>query len=133
MKTLTKQLNQQGVRQLLIVQLAVTLVLTVFYMISSGLEGLFSALLGGLVYVLPNAFFAKAVFKHQGARAAKQIMNGFYKGEALKVILSIVLFSVVFALGRIKPQVFFVSYILVLMTHWFAPWIMDNKLNRYSK
>jgi ATP synthase protein I len=86
-----------------------------------------SAILGGLVYIIPNAYFASTLFKHQGARAAKQIVNSFYKGEALKMVSSILLFTAVFVLYRVTPFAFFATYITVLMTHWFAPWVIDNK------
>jgi ATP synthase protein I len=95
------------------------------YTVNAGL----SALLGGLVYIIPNAYFASKLFKHQGARAAKQIVSSFYKGEALKIVLSIFLFTAVFVLFRITPLAFFISYITVLMTHWLAPLIIVNKLN----
>lgn len=87
----------------------------------------FSALLGGLVCIIPDVYFAKKLFEHQGARASKKIVNGFYKGEAAKLILSIFLFTAVFILCKITPLAFFSVYVLVLMTHWFAPWIIVNK------
>jgi ATP synthase protein I len=89
-----------------------------------------SALLGGMVCIIPNAYFARKLFKYQGARSAKQIVNSFYKGEAIKMILSIALFTAVFVYVKITPLAFFASYIMVLMTHWFAPLIIVNKQNR---
>ena len=112
------------------VQLGITLVLAIVSTMALNIRGGFSALLGGLVCIIPNAYFAVKLFKYQGARAAKQIVNSFYKAEALKIILSIVLFTAVFTLCKITPLAFFASYILVLMTHWFAPWIIVNKQNR---
>jgi ATP synthase protein I len=125
-----KQLNKRGIKRLWLVQLAITLCLAVLWAVVLGLNAATSALLGGLVYIIPNIYFANKLFKYQGARAAKQIVNSFYKGEALKIILSIVLFTAVFVLCKITPLAFFTSYILVLMTHWFAPCIIVNKQNR---
>jgi len=125
-----KQLNKRGIMKLWIVQLTITLIIATICAIVFNINAAISALLGGIVCIIPNAYFACKIFKYQGARAAKQIVNSFYKGEALKIILSILLFTAVFVLCRITPLAFFVSYILVLMTHWFAPWIIVNKLNR---
>jgi ATP synthase protein I len=113
-----------------LVQLGITLILSVLCALFYNINAAISALLGGLVCIIPNACFASKLFKHQGARAAKQIVNSFYKGEALKIFLSIFLFTAVFVLCRITPLAFFASYILILMTHWFAPWIIVNKQNR---
>lgn len=126
---MNQQLSKRKIVRLWLIQLAVTLVLSVFCLLKYTVNAGLSALLGGLVYIIPNAYFASKLFKHQGARAAKQIVSSFYKGEALKIVLSIFLFTAVFVLFRITPLAFFLSYITVLMTHWLAPLIIVNKLN----
>lgn len=88
-----------------------------------------SVLLGGMVSVVPNAYFARKLFQHQGARAARQIVNGFYTGEAFKLALTFVLFAMVFKFFKIDPLVFFAAYILAQMVFWFAPLIFDNNRN----
>jgi len=97
----------------------------------SGTRAAGSALLGGMVYLIPNALFAIKLFKYQGARAARQIVNSFYKGEAIKIGLSMLLFTAVFMWVKIIPLAFFSAYILVLMTHWFAPLFIVNKQKRF--
>ncbi|WP_238589465.1 ATP synthase subunit I [Legionella cincinnatiensis] len=110
-------------------QISVTLVFTVFCVLAYGANAAISALLGGMVCIIPNAYFAIKLFKYHGARSARQIVNSFYKGEALKIFISIFLFTAVFLFFKITPLAFFVSYIMILMTHWFAPLII-NKQNR---
>lgn len=125
--------NQQGLlgaRRLILCQLGVTIVVALLAtLLSSRIAGL-SALLGGLVSALPNAYFARTMFQHQGANAAKQIVNGFYKGEALKMVLTIVLFTAVFKFFIIMPLVFFSVYILAQMVFWFAPLMFVSNNNR---
>lgn len=89
-----------------------------------------SALLGGLVAFAPSAIFAKKFFRYQGARAAKKIVRNFYIGEFLKITSSVLLFAIVFVLYEVAPLAFFLTYITVVMSHWFAPLIIDNKQNR---
>lgn len=127
---MNKQLNKLGIMRLWLIQLGLTLFLAALCAVVFNMNTAISALLGGLVCIIPNACFASKLFRYRGARAAKQIVNSFYKGEALKFFLSIFLFTLVFILCRITPLAFFASYILVLMTHWFAPWIIDTKQNR---
>ncbi|QRN04984.1 F0F1 ATP synthase subunit I [Legionella sp. MW5194] len=102
------------------------LVLVLFY----GQHEAISALLGGLVAVLPSFFFARTLFKHQGARAAKKIINRFYAGEALKILISIGLFILVFTFYKVKPLAFFLTYIVVVLNFWFTPLFLANKQNR---
>jgi len=125
-----KALVKLGIRRLLLVQLGITIILALLFALVMSLNAACSALLGGLVCIIPNAYFASKLFQFHGARAAKQIVNSFYKAEALKIIVSIILFTAVFVLCRITPLAFFASYIIVMMTHWFAPWIIVNKQNR---
>jgi ATP synthase protein I len=112
------------------VQSSVTLVFAAFCALIYDINAASSALLGGMVCIVPNAYFASKLFKYQGARSAKKIVNSFYKGEALKIVISVFLFTAVFLLFKITPLAFFGAYIMILMTHWFAPLIIVNKQNR---
>ena len=124
---MNKGLNKHSIIRFWLVQLGLVLLLAMFCAVKYNYNSAYSALLGGLVCIIPNALFALKLFKYHGARAARQIVNNFYKGEALKIVLSIILFTTVFIFCKITPLAFFVSYVLVLMTHWLAPWIIVNK------
>ena len=117
----------QGARRLLLIQLGVTMLIAVVSRLIGDDTAALSAAVGGLVCVVPNAYFVRQLFKHNGARAARQIVNGFYKGEALKLILSVTLFALVFKYLNVNPLVFFVAYIAAQMVFWFAPLIIVNK------
>lgn len=127
---MNKQLRKYGLVRLWLVQLGAVFVFATICAIVYGANAAISALLGGVVCIVPNAYFAKRLFKYQGARSAKKIVNGFYKGEAIKIILSIALFTTVFIWVKVTPLVFFAAYIMILMSHWFAPLIIINKQNR---
>lgn len=119
----------QGAKRLLLCQFLLTASLALLALIFMGAVAAQSVLLGGMVSVVPNAYFAKKLFRHQGARAARQIVNSFYSGEALKLALTFVLFAIVFKFFKIIPLVFFAAYIVVQMVFWFAPLIFDNNRN----
>lgn len=78
-----------------------------------------SALLGGFVAILPSLSFAKVLFRHRGARAAKKIVNDFYFGEGVKIGFAILLFALVFRFYRVSPVVFFITYSGVAMSFGF--------------
>ena len=81
-----------------------------------------SALLGGLCYALPNAYFVWKAFKHQGARSARLIANAFYKGEAGKLLLTAAAFTLVFALVKpLDPVALFGGFMGILVVNWFTP------------
>ena len=79
-----------------------------------------SALLGGLVCVMPSAYFARFAFKYSGAKSALRIAHSMYLGEAGKFVLTIVLFAVIFLLKvknylNVNIAVLFLSYILIVI------------------
>lgn len=125
--------NKQGIQgayRLLAYQLVVTILLAMVAIVISGKRDAGSVVLGGLVCIVPNAYFAKKLFQHQGARAAKQIVKNFYKGEAMKLFLTVALFALVFKFFSINPLLFFVAYMVVQLIFWFAPLIVNNKQYR---
>lgn len=119
--------GMQGAQRLLLFQFGVAMLISIVALLKNDTQAAFSAIIGGLVCVMPNIFFVRKIFKYNGARAAKQIVNGFYKGEALKLIMSIALFVLVFNVLQINPLVFFATYIAAQMVFWFAPLIIVNK------
>nr|WP_019215647.1 ATP synthase subunit I [Legionella tunisiensis] len=88
-------------------QLATSVVIALAFLLTFGTNEAISAILGGLVAVIPSALFAKKLFHHQGARAARQIVKSFYIGEALKILSSVILFTLVFVLFKVAPLAFF--------------------------
>lgn len=81
----------------------------------------YSALLGGLMCLIPNAYFASYAFRYMGARAARHIARAFYRGETGKFLLTIVGFALVFTL--VKPLdliALFLAYLAMLALQWFV-------------
>jgi ATP synthase protein I len=79
----------------------------------------YSALLGGLIAVVPSYFFARRVFRFRGARFAPQIAQAFYVGETGKFIFTAVAFATVFA--TVKPlnaAVLLLAYLGMTLCHW---------------
>lgn len=83
---------------MIVAQLAITGFISVISLIFSGTTMAFSALLGGLISALPNSYFALHAFRYQGARNADKIVKSFVRGELGKIIITVVLFALSFAL-----------------------------------
>ncbi len=92
-----------------------------------GVKAAYSALLGGLICVLPNFVFARQAFAKAGARAAKEVVQGFYKGEALKIGLTILLFVIVLIWVPVKMGALFATYGVGVIAQWFAPVLIQRK------
>ncbi len=122
--------NEQGMKgaaRLFRAQLLVMIIASIIAFLISGSHASASILVGGLVSALPNAYFARMLFRYEGAHAAQKIVNSFYKGEAMKMLLTIALFALTFKYLNVVPLAFIVGFIVVQMLFWFAPLIFDNK------
>jgi ATP synthase protein I len=59
-----------------------------------------SVLVGGLVQMVPQAWFASQAFKYTGAQQAPIVVRAMYRGETGKVVLTAALMAVVFTLYK---------------------------------
>lgn len=77
-----------------------------------------SLVLGGIIHLLPNMYFARQVFRFSGARAAHHITQSFYRGELGKFVLTATGFALAFLLVEaINPPALFAGYGLMLVFH----------------
>lgn len=115
------------IKALLLGQLAGALVIACLALVW-GIVPAYSAMLGGFICLIPNAYFAYRTFKFQGARAAKHIIRSFYMGEAVKLGLTAGLFTLVFVgVKPLAPLGLFVGFVGVQMIGWLVPLLVDGK------
>lgn len=78
----------------------------------------YSVLLGGLISVLPNTYFARQAFRYRGARSAPYVARAFYAGEAGKFMMTSVAFGLVFAkVERLEPMALVLAFIGMTICH----------------
>jgi ATP synthase protein I len=80
---------------------------------------------GGLIAVVPQAYFARRAFRGSGARSARAIARSSYAGEIGKFFLSVAGFAVVFAMVRpIDGPAVFAGYMAMLVVHITGSWLL---------
>jgi ATP synthase protein I len=90
----------------------------------------YSGLLGGLIALLPNIYFAYKAFRFSGARAAQAIVRSFYAGEAGKLIFTSALFALVFTgVKPLNPLSLFGVFMLTQGVGWFAPLLIKKRIS----
>ena len=76
-----------------------------------------SFVLGGLIAIVPNAWFALGVFRWRGASMAKQAVRAGYAAEIGKFMLTVAGFALVFAMVRpLVALAVFAGYIGMLVS-----------------
>ena len=107
--------------KLVLMQAAVAGGTSVFFFALWGVQYGLSALAGGAIAVLPNFVFATLAFSHTGASSSAKVVKDFYWGEAVKLLLTIAMFSIAFIKLKVVYMPLFVCYTLALVVHWTAP------------
>ncbi|SHK12861.1 ATP synthase protein I [Marinobacter antarcticus] len=110
---------------------SVVLVLVSLAFLLRGQVSGYSALLGGLIFLLPHGYFALKAFRYTGARSAKKIISSFYQGESGKLILCAILFTVVFKwIQPLDVAALFLTFAIMLVANWFTPFLVNSTQRR---
>ncbi len=88
------------VAKILLGQLGLSVVLAMLFWGIGGRVSGYSALLGGLTCVVPNAFLALRLVVPRRDRGASGLVRAAYIGELGKIALTVLMFSLVFTLVR---------------------------------
>ncbi len=84
--------------------------------------------LGGAIAVIPNYAFASIVFfRRKREQDAGKAVNTFYLAEAIKLMLTALMFAAAFIAVQVEGPLLFVGYIGALLMHWLAPLLFQPK------
>ncbi len=109
------------VKQQLMFATLVTLVSVLVTYFIWELNYAYSALLGGVIVIIPNVIFGRKAFKYAGATKSQQVIDEFYQGEKLKILITVVLFALVFRFLPIVPVPLFSVFCLVMILSLLTP------------
>lgn len=114
----------------LIAEGTILVVLSVLWSFESRLAG-YSALLGGLIHVVPNAYFAHRMFRFQGARNMRLMVGDLFRAESTKLALTAVFFAAVFILIEPvhAPALLFTFAVMVVLSSALR-WLIQPQTQR---
>jgi ATP synthase protein I len=84
-----------------------------------GWQKAYSSVLGGLAAFVPNLYFALRITGTAGQEARK-ILQSFYAGESVKLLLTATLFILIFQIPTIEFLPLLAGYAAALSVFWFA-------------
>ena len=102
-----------------IYQLAVLLLLVAMISTTDKLMAV-SALMGGLIQILPQAWFSWQAFKYAGASNVDKVVRSMYRGELGKVVMTATLFAILFTIDKQWNYiVLFTTFLAMIPLQWF--------------
>lgn len=77
-----------------------------------------SVVVGGLIQVVPQAWFNQQAFRYSGARQTGLILRSMYWGQAGKLLLTVALFSLAFGfLEELDIFALLITFVVMVVVH----------------
>jgi ATP synthase protein I len=81
----------------------------------------YSVLIGGIIQIVPQAYFSLLAFRYVGARQAPKILSAIQKGETGKLLITALLFGLSFGfIGPLHVPALFLAYGAMIIVQWFC-------------
>ncbi len=111
---------------LIAIQSVIALIIVVLMAIVGGWQDSLSALIAGVICVVANSYFAKRIFRHQGAQNVKKFIRAYFLGELTKLGIIIVLMLLALTLLKIKAMPFLLTFIVLQLAMSFIPIVTEK-------
>ena len=103
---------------------------SLIWMLESRLAG-YSAVIGGLIFVIPNAYFAHRMYRYEGARYAHLVVGNMFRAETVKLVLTAVFCAAVFILmERVHVPALLFTFAVMVALSPLLRWLIRPKPQR---
>ena len=101
-------------------QIGVALVIAIVLGAVVDVEQAYSALVGAMIGVVPNYYFAVRLMRRRSSAAAEQTLRNIYVGEFFKVAFASALFVIAIMLLDVNFLVVVLTYVAMVVVNWIA-------------
>lgn len=110
--------NKSVAYKILAFEAVITGVIALLLILSVSVASASAVLVGGLAFIIPNAYFIKYVFRYSAADSPRLALRGFYLGEAIKIIATVLIFTFGFLIiEQLNVPVLVLTYISMLIVN----------------
>ena len=115
-------------KRLFLAQLAMIILVMMVASWWSGWEAVVSALVGGMISLLPSLYFVwRGTRQQHGKQKQRNVLN-LYQAAMGKFGLTVAFFALAFVLvPPSNPAFFFIAYVVAQLMHWLAPWLVRER------
>lgn len=123
------QIQRKQLCTLILLQFVIVTAVSVIVWLSTETVTGYSALLGGLIYLIPYVYQASRVLSSHVNTNLRQSVQELYRSEIWKMALTMVFFGLVFTLVKpLEPFSLFGVFILMQLISWLAPLMLNHTL-----
>ncbi len=127
--------NRSVAYKILILEAIITAVITLVLALGVSVINAYSVAVGGLAFIIPNAYFTKYVFRYSAADSPQLAIRGFYLGEAIKIIATVLIFTLSFLLIKQLnvPALIFTYVLMLILNLWGNSFFMNSLVTKEGK
>jgi ATP synthase protein I len=112
--------GRRQARRIIVAQLALTGFIAALYAIGSGRSDSLAALVGGLINVVANLYFAHRLYGGRRIKSAIETVLGFYVGEVVKLFITLALLALAVGVFKLAFLPLFIAFVATLLVFWLA-------------
>jgi ATP synthase protein I len=109
---------RKATTKILVIQLVITCLAASVCLVVPNLKAAYSAVIGGGISIIVTLYFAVQVFSSNNDYSAGKIARSFYAGEAIKIVLTAVLFGIAIVWLNVAFLPLFLTYAATLTAYW---------------
>lgn len=111
---------RRAAMNLVLAQIAATLMIAVLFLLGSGARAAASALIGGGIGAAASLAMVMIMFRRMSGADPKSVLRSAYRGEAVKLALTVLLIVAALKLVELAVLPFFVAYTATFVVYWIA-------------
>ncbi len=120
--------NRSTAYKMLGIEALVTVLAVIVIYLLDDVETARSVAIGALAYIVPNAYFAKYVFRYSAAVSAEFAIRWFYVGEIVKIFATVLVFAMAFFWTKeMDVAALFATYIVMLVLNLWGNSILMSR------
>lgn len=113
--------------QLVSIPAGIVVITALILLIGSHKDISYSVLMGGLIWLIPNLYFAIKVFSTRGAKITpQQLLINFYLAEVTKLALCAILFIIIVKFLPVAILPLLAGYSIAQFAFWISPFLLDK-------
>lgn len=130
MSTTKKRIARLPFLKWLAIEFGLIVLISLVWVTESRLAG-YSAFVGGLIFVIPNAYFAHRMYRFEGARNVHLVVGNMFRAETVKLALTAVFFAAVFILMEpVHVPALLFTFAVMVVTGSFTRWLIRPQPRR---
>ena len=119
--------NRSVAYKMLAIEAIIICFVAIIIVLGARIEIAISIFLGGVAFIIPNAYFTKYVFRHSAAESPHLAVRWFFVGEVIKILATVLIFTFSFMfIKKLNVPALILTYVSMFILNLLGNSILMN-------